>query len=323
MKKQFILLFISLLTFNAFAQIEFKKGYYIDNNDQKIECLINNTNWLISSTEFQFKTNENSEVKIISIDQVAEYGINEESKFIRANVSIDNSSDNLSELSNEKNPLFEEKELFLKVLVQGKANLYLYQQKNATRFFYNIDTNKIEQLIFKRYKVNDNQISKNNFYKQQLWNTVKCENTMMKEVENVAYNENALAKFFIKYNACKNSVSTTFKARDSKGLFHFTIRPGINISSFGLNYGNVYTNQFFEKRSEVGYRFGIEAESILPFNKNKWSLLVEPSYQQFTNTKVVYDQDIRIDYKAIEIPLGLRYSVFLKKSTQNYLLMPC
>ena len=46
---------------NCFAQISFEKGYFINNANQKTNCLIKNQDWKDNPTEFEYKLDENSE----------------------------------------------------------------------------------------------------------------------------------------------------------------------------------------------------------------------------------------------------------------------
>jgi len=67
----------------------------------------------------------------------------------------------------------------------------------------------------------------------------------------------------------------------------------------------------------LGFRVGIEAEFILPFNKNKWAFIVEPTYQYYKseNTK----NHVKADYKSIEFPLGIRHYFFLNKNSKIFI----
>ena len=134
MKKALVLVF-ALLTIQAFAQITFEKGYFIDNSDQRIECLIKNVDWRNNPTNFQYKLNQNEEPVEAEITNVKEFGIYNSSKFLRRVVKIDRSTEETNKLSKERNPKFEEEQLFLKVLNEGKANLYSYYDTGLRRFF--------------------------------------------------------------------------------------------------------------------------------------------------------------------------------------------
>jgi hypothetical protein len=140
MKKQLVLLLtIAVFSINAYSQNTFEKGYFINNNNQKTECLIKNNDWKSNPSSFEYKESENSEIIVVDITSAKEFGIYTLSKYVRSTVKLDKSSVNINELSTEKEPAFIEEILFLKVLVEGKSNLYHYLDGNIQRFFYNKD----------------------------------------------------------------------------------------------------------------------------------------------------------------------------------------
>ncbi len=187
MKKQLLFLTIAILSFNSYSQIAFEKGYYIDNMNQKTNCLIKNIDWKNNPIEFEYKQSENSESKTMTIKSIKEFGIDNISKYIRTTINIDRSSENINSLSDDKIPIFQEEELFLKVLVEGKATLYEYVDGNLIRYFYNNDNSTIEQLIFKSYITPENNIGRNNRFREQLWINLKCPNFKISEIENLEY----------------------------------------------------------------------------------------------------------------------------------------
>ena len=104
-----------------------------------------------------------------------------------------------------------------------------------------------------------------------------------------------MKRLFIKYNQCKNSNYINYDYKQKKNLFHLTIRPGLNYSSnFKIpNYWKSY-----------GHRLGIEGEYILPYNKNKWSIIIEPTYQYYEYSEKIKNTNgniliPKIDYKSI------------------------
>ena len=222
----------------------------------------------------------------------------------------------LFKLSYDRNPIFKEEELFLKVLVEGKANLYLYEDRVLKRYFYNKENSVIEQLVFKSYKTSDNKIGENNRFKNQLWNNLKCPNFKINKVENLDYRKKDLIDFFVEYNECNNEKNINYEEKQKKDLFNLSIRPGFNSSSLSIHRGSIVNTDFGNK---LGFRFGVEAEFIMPFNKNKWSLTIEPTYQYFKSEKELTDSSVKADYKSIEIPIGIRHYFFLNEHSKIFI----
>lgn len=325
MKKQLLFFLAIILSFNCYSQIGFEKGYYIDNNNQKINCLIKNIDWKNNPTEFEYILSENSDPKIETIKSVKEFGINNISKYIRINVDIDRSSDNINELGDEKKAILKKEELLLKVLVEGKASLYQYVDGNLKRYFYNKDNANIEQLIYKSYRAAENKIGKNNRYKQQLWNDLKCSDFKISKIENLDYKKNSLVNFFVEYNKCNNQEYVNFEEKQKRDLLNLTIRPRINTSSLTIQ-NSVSNSRDSDFKNKIGFGFGVEAEVILPFNKNKWAVAIEPTYQSFKSEKKTNVNNVSggvlietVDYNSLEIPISLRYYLFLNNKSKIFI----
>lgn len=326
MKKIVLLFLATIQAMNCYSQISFEKGYYVDNSDTKIDCLIKNNDWASNPVDFKYKVSENDEVKTNTIDAVKEFAISSSSKFIRKTVKIDVSSTDINELSKDKNPIFIEKEVFLKVVLEGKANLYTYKDKNMTHYFYNVDNSTIEQLIFKSYKNANNQIAVNNRFREQLWKNLKCSTIIMDDLEKVDYKKNSLIHFFDQYNNCNNSAGINYDAKQKTDAFNLSLKVDLNSSSMTIqNELTNYTNTDFGKKTGIG--FGVEAEFILPVNKNKWAILLEPSYRSFKQEKTNERTALlgfgvlkaEVNYTSIEVPLGIRYYFFLNKNSKIFL----
>ncbi|AUP81206.1 outer membrane beta-barrel protein [Flavivirga eckloniae] len=324
-KDHLLLLFVTILGLNCYSQISFEKGYYIDNSGQKVECLIKNIDWKNNPKDFEYKLSETSDIKNTNISYVREFGIYNDSKYIREQVKIDRSRESIDNLSRSSEPIFSEEKLFLKVLVEGKANLYLYVDENLRRYFYNKEDSNIEPLIYKRYNTLDYYYIKENVqFKQQLWNDLKCSIIEMKRVENLKYKKNSLISFFTDYNRCNNSDFTNYNENKKRDLFNLSIRPRLNNASLKIeNTRSNFTDT--DLGSKLNFGFGIEAEYILPFNKNKWSISIEPTYQSFKSEKTTNANNIsggslttKVAYSSIEIPLSLRHYFFLNDDSKIF-----
>ncbi|MGO2101595.1 MAG: outer membrane beta-barrel protein [Psychroflexus halocasei] len=325
MKKQLLSLLLFIIGFNSYAQITFEEGYYIDNSGQKITCLIKNVDWKNTPTQIEYKLQENDEAQLKSIETLDEFGINGISKYIKAKVEIDRSSKNINRLSQNRNPIFSEENLFLKVLVEGQANLYEYNDGNLLRYFYSLKDSEIKQLIYKKYKTVDGDVSENNRYRQQLWSDLSCDGFDQQKLEYINYSKRDLVKQFTKFNDCVESDYINFNAKDKRDFFHLTIKPRLNISS--LTFGNSLSDiDPIEFDDETGFGIGIDLEFVLPFNKNKWAITLEPAYQSFksessspTDNIVGGERVAIVDYSSIEIPIGLRHYFYINKKSAIYL----
>ncbi|AYN02801.1 PorT family protein [Flavobacterium sp. 140616W15] len=324
MKKHLLLLLIMFLGFNAYSQIIFEKGYYVDNSGQKIDCLIKNVDWRSNPTTFEYKLSEDGELEIASINSIKEFSIYNNIKYIRRTVKIDKSSTKLDDLNTDKNPVFVEEQLFLNVLVEGKANLYLYDNGNALKFFYSVDNANLEQLVYKKYLSSIDKIAQNNHFRQQLWNDLQCSSIEITDVRNLQYREKDLVKFFTEYNKCNNSSYINYEKKTKQDLFNLSIRPRLNnTSASSQNY--ISNPKKIDFGNKLGFGIGLEAEFILPYNRNKWAIAIEPTYQSFSSENSIDVTQIyggklygKIEYSSIEVPLSLRHYLFLNDKSKLF-----
>ncbi|MBC3759234.1 tRNA modification GTPase [Hyunsoonleella sp. SJ7] len=313
MKIKLLFLLTTILSFNCYSQISFENGYFIDNNNQKTNCLIKNLDWGDNPTEFKYKLSENSELNEKTIKSVKEFGIFNASKYVRSAVKIDRSSNKVDELDNERKAKFQEEELFLKVLVEGKSTLYSYIDRGLIRYFYSIGTSNIEQLVFKSYITPEFKIGKNNRFRNQLWNNLKCSDIKKSRVEKIKYRKSDLVNFFVTYNSCSNQEYINFEEKQKKDLFNLNIRPRLNFSSLS-------NDRNINIKNDLGFGFGIEAELVLPFHKNKWSFIIEPTYQSFGEKSTDGGSgDVIVNYSSIELHAGLRHYFFLNDNSKIFI----
>lgn len=318
MRKQFLFLVLALIvSVNSFSQVIFENGYFISENNQKTSCLIENMDWKNTPVNFRYKLDESGEIKTADIKTIKEFAVSGQFKFISSVVKIDRSSKRIEFMTKDKNPVFSTEKLFLQVLMEGKANLYLYNDGTVRRFFYKTDNSEIKQLVYKTYLADDDHTAKNNQFREQLFIDLKCDGVLMNEYEKLTYTKKDLERFFAKYNKCSDSNFVDLDVKEKKDLFNLTLRPRYNMSSLSLENSEYNVLSFdFDKKSSIS--LGIEAEFILPFNKDRWSVIVEPTYQSYKGEQTIQTNQVvggtltgKVDYKSVELPVGVRRYFFV------------
>lgn len=318
MRKQILFLALMLvLTVNSYSQIVFEKGYFISENNQKTECLIENMDWKNTPANFRYRLSEDQPIVDADVKTVKEFGLNGQNKFIRSVVKIDRSTKNLQNMSKDKNPVFTQEKLFLQVLMEGKASLYLFDDGTVRRFFYKIDDSEIKQLVYKSYLIDEDHVAKNNYFREQLYIDLKCDAIAQNEYENLSYTKNEFVRFFAKYNKCNNSDFKDLEVKEKKDLFNLTVRPRYNSSTMSLD-NTLFEGLNFDFGAKSSFSVGVEAEFILPFNKDRWSVIVEPTYQYYKADQTIQSSQVvggtltgKVDYKSIELPIGVRRYFFV------------
>lgn len=300
----------------SYAQNKFQKGYFIESNGVKTECLIQNDDWNSNPTSFRYKKSEDSSVLIGNLSNVIEFAVGNSQKYQRFNVGIDRSSRRLSEISRKRTPDLTMETLFLKVLIEGqRANLYSYTDSDLRRYFYNKPSTKITQLVYKTYRSEKGRILNNELYKKQLEENLSCASISF----NPSYTKSSLVKYFIAYNNCdsETNIVKNFTLSETKSKIRLKLKVGVNAfkvdaTELGIPFGDPN----YESDVEISPRFGFEFEYLLPNNNNRWALFAEPSYQSFQGQaelnipgSVVITRTAPVDYKSIEVPIGLRHYI--------------
>lgn len=317
--------FFSFFIIAICAQIKFEKGYIISNDNTKKEVLIKNLGWVSNPNSFVYKTDEKSAETTGTPSAIKEFGIYNDVKYVTYNGDIDYSSDNIADLSSGKEPELRKASVFLKEIVTGNKNLYSYQGENVIRYFYADADSSIQPLIYKKYFFNGNssQIAVNEEYIDQLKTIFPDDNNVQIQAGKTKYTGSDLKKIFRAYNAKVSGTSYEQSFSDSTKIskFNLNIRPGLNFYS-PVDIAGAYRNDGLP--SKTGFRIGAEAELVLPFNRNKWSVVVEPTFSLYNNKATIRTSDdlynMHVDnYSFISIPLSIRHYMFINDKSKIFI----
>ncbi len=335
MKHTYLILITLLTSLVSFSQVKYEKGYIIDNSGQKTECLIENKDWVYNPESFHYKLTESDASRNGNLATIQEFGVYNFSRYVRAFVQIDKSrSYPVKELSNAWSPEWQTDTLFLRTIVQGKADLYYYEVSKLKKFFFSSPSDSsIRQLVYKQYYTNNTTLRDNVTFRQQLINEARCEMPSDNYFQKLTYDMASLKKHFEKYNQCMGDSTTKSTDKIEKmvqrDLLNFRITPGVNYSSLHLQYSDryIFPEPDIYLPKKLSYRMGVEIEYIFNFNKNKWGAFIEPSIQYYQaemdHPGTSYTNFA--DYKSIELPFGIRYSLFVTNQSKlffNLIVVP-
>jgi len=153
-KTSWISFLLILFAVTSYSQTVFKKGYYLDKTGLKVQCLIKDEDWLKNPKVIETQLEDNQEIKLVYPKDIQEFEIYENSKYLSRNVKIDVSSDDIGKLTSDKEPVWEEHEVFLNVLLEGiKGSLYSFNGIGFRRLFFSNNSQNLEQLIYKKFIV--------------------------------------------------------------------------------------------------------------------------------------------------------------------------
>jgi hypothetical protein len=285
-------------------------------------------------SEIEYKTSPDSKVKSAGTNSIKEFGVGEDYRFLRSQVQIDRSSEDFRKMTGDRNPDFKEETLFLRILISGEYSLLSYEDKSIQRFFIQKPSGEIDQLIYKKYTIGDNVIRKNSQYKQQLYNLLKCEDITLNSVLRINYNRRELMKLFSNYHKCKDLEFEVFYSRP-KGELNFKAKAGINVVNLDL------LQDIYDMEGDLGYslqpRIGLEMEYIIPMLNRKFTFFTEPSLALYnvkedlivlnkskTESRTitgVYRTNVQLKYTEFELPVGLRFYMFLNAEYTSRLFL--
>ena len=323
MTKQIFTIVLILIAANGFTQISYEKGYFIDNQNIKTECLIKNLDWSNNPTSISYKVSEIDKSKEFTIEQVKEFGIYEYSKYKRYILPIDKSGTNINLLSYNRAPEWDIDTVFLKAEVEGVATLYSYKKSSLKRYFYSIADSLPQQLVYKKYITENGNAIENKAFQNQLFTEVKIEGITVIDISRIEYKLNDLKNYFIRFNEAKGL--TYSKEKNKKTNINLFAKAGISLSSLSIS--NIHSEPDdplnIDFGSEYGFRVGLNAEFFLPVNKGKWAVFIEPifsSYKFEKEYKTYYDMGtVTAEINSVEIGFGVRYFVFLNDKSKFFL----
>jgi len=310
------------------AQMKFTEGYIVNNNHQKTACLIRNSGNAESSKNFEYKLKDEEKIRKIELAKIEEFGIENEVRCIRALIKIDVSPDRITQLKDTvKSPEWEEGHAYLKILVAGKlASLYSYFDEGKTLFFYSIENSTIEPLFYKesRLEITTGIVEKNlinNTYRAQLMQELVCGDP--DKINRISYTKKDLVQYFIDYHKCKASDFAVPKSSQTK-KGSFRLKAGTSVNRIKMEAQDFSDASKITFSAENSLGFSSEAEYLLPFNNYKWSFFAESNYYYYKSEysdnvfNSLHDGYI-VDYKTIELPLGITYYLNINQTQRLFL----
>lgn len=320
-----LLLVLTLLSVTLVSGQENLKGYYIDNAGHQTDGFFMPGDFA-NTESLKFSHSADGDfVNIIPAD-IKEYGLDDNLKYQKYTVSVDNSHLAVGIISKNKNPEWVPKTIFVNVILEGDASLYSYFSTNGTIYFYKVDSKNIPltQLVYKKYMAGESSEAENNHYKQQLFNDVKCDGQRIDDFYGVGYKRPSLSKVFLNFNTCSGRAVQTYSAtKNNKLKVNFTVFAGINNSM--LSFMGADPQPADNKESNLNLGFGGEVALVLP--SRKFSLFLKADYEKVNGEFTHEEQTILrytkntyvIDMSLVNVYLGGRYNLYL--NTKNHLFI--
>lgn len=316
--KKILLTFTLIYSLNISSQIKFEKGYFIKDDNIKIECLIKNKDWLNIPNEIEYKITDSSGTLKISASDLKAFQIYDTRHYYKKfTFTVDENYKEESENIKSHNTL-------LRVLVEGSVGLYEY---NRNIFLYEKE-NLMKQLVYKKYE-SKNRIQEDFAFRKEIFDNLKCDKNKI-NIRQLKYERKELVNYIKKHLECQNLDYMYFENDKTKSKFNFKVTTGLNFNNIEhkIFFDNWRGRPLYYKSSSINAFFGFETEFLLPFNHNKWSVFLAPNYQQQNNEASERRTDIyggyngtieiKDNYAYIELPVGIRKYFYINDKSRIY-----
>ena len=327
-------IFFCLLTFvlfDAHAQNNLNKGYYINNTNDTVQGYFKNIRTDNSPLKFHYSVNAKREgFKLIegSTAKKVIFENGEEYDWVTLELPLTNSLKGKKENNSEVK--FIKKSAFVTCILKGtQALLYRYKDNDNEIFIVKRGhENDFMPLVSKTYiDSNTGNLLVNKEFKKQLSKSFTCGDvSWLQEVE---YNYKSLQNYFKHYNKCMSDddevigkKETYWRNRD----FSVKAQLGVNHYSYNANLSNNEVS--FE--SELSSSFGIELELELPIEKDNFSIFLSIMRSTYIASGTINSENTLtgekiklkaagIDYRQIIFTLGPRYYFFPDKKLNFFI----
>ena len=239
------LIFYSLLA--SGQPVVFEKGYLIDQSGDKMTCYIQLEDWnALRSVHYRVSLKDFVATK--EIGGVKEFGV-KGSKYISTKTKLDISGDEESLLSYDQNPEWQEELIFLRVLVEGKINLYAFEERKMTRYFFSDENAPPEQLVFKKYRTTTG-VQTNLTYQNTLFNRLNCMDSSERYFKAIKYTSSDLTKTFETINNCEGATATIYEVpetpvEESKTMEFAEVKKRTSSVDMNKEKSTAQTDQYF------------------------------------------------------------------------------
>lgn len=322
-----------IFSMSVLGQNSYRKGYFINQQNEKVEGYIMDEDSFFTPTQFLFKASiDQATPTNLNIDNASEVVINNIATYSRLEVSVDESSSQQERLTRSRISSFVARTLFAKKLTQGTVALYELSTSEYQRFFVSKD-GSVTSLEFKYFLNSKMKIGKNLNYQKQLKEKFSCEGTNNPTA--IAYDRRSLVQYFKNYSRCKGYDFKTLKEDRSEyvnALYKVKAEVALAMSSFSSTSGTEV-----EGISATALKVGVELEYVFAFNNNKWSVFVNPVWSSPNEIKMVteagtiagppssggvripvYDTST-VSFSMFELPIGARHYLFIDKQNALFL----
>lgn len=324
MKRIFLLGFISIFfeCSGLLAQITYDPGYYVNNNGDTIYGLIRNLDWKNNPQKILFKSTLDDDVEELATEDIMSFVVADNLPFRRFTVLWDENINRLDEVySSNKEPRLVSKTFLLRQLTFSGFQLYEFCSNNQICFYISSNDSVPQLLVFKYYLENETDLKANNSYQAQLYLLLKCDCLDMNDFELLEYSKKSIIQTINKYNNCSGIILNNESHGKSvaRKKIEYGISAGMQLSSLEGSVYKAFLGRFDANFTKKIFPVaGLDFEYYLPFKRNIISLCIQPEISYYSSEAEIYSGTTHFDLLALNAPLQLRYSWYLRNSNRIF-----
>jgi hypothetical protein len=287
----------------AFAQENYQPGYIVTANGDTVKGTINNLLWRESPTEISF-TGASGLSKYKPQDILA-FGAGAHTFYRSFNVKIDTTGGVGGDKAKSSAPTFDEKHVFLQIIVDSKYSLLKYRSGFSTHFFIQERNQVPEELIShtSTLLIASRTLTQpgNQFIAKLKEKMNDCPS--LKIDTEMKYMEGTLTEVFEEYSKCKSDKAVTPGDEPTNIYFGVVAAAHYDVFSGNLSHG-------------IGYSGGAFIEVNYPKGVYKTSWYTEVVYYKYGVQKGTAS---KLDFNAIKIS-SLAKARFIESTLKPYFL---
>lgn len=238
----------------------------------------------------------------------------ENKKYISRYIELDQTEQFLNAITTKINEKSVQKDIFLRVAMEGNVSLFVYRD-SRTHYFASKEDVLIELIRIPRYQ-NNGKLSYYNKYIGQL--IILLSDCLKQEkINNVKYSISSIKRIIDDYNVCKDGESTFVEPKVPFKL-NFYLVGGYKFSQYNITKEIERKKNFYPSQSDSNPTFGLAFDFNIFKNSESFKLFNELLYQSYSfetflrdaeNSEFYTDYTTRMDVAYIELTNSIRFNL--------------
>ncbi len=324
--------FFLLSFFVSYSQINYKPSYYVSKDGKKIEGYVLDSN-IIGNDFILFKKAISDIESKINIVDFSELVVDNQEKYISTNIdyTINRLNESSLTINEDMQPKYASKFLLLRVLVEGEVSLYTTEiQESAFFYVKEINSEKLINLVYYKYRDSDNEIDEYNLFKRQLFKLANCgPDSSFVRFNSLKYFEKDLIKTINDFNVCKKGITDDYSIKIKKNKLKYYFLAGVKRKNISFNKSTNFLGQIPEN-TFYSPTIGFETSILLPTKSNQFEIFFRVEFDRinynsrtetpYPNSNLtIFYEEIKFKSNFIGFIVGTRYSfnksIFIKGAT--------